>query len=247
MTIGGAFMGGGIEVVAAGTCKLEMALMTEDRANLNTTFTVTGSGYSNTVSAGSDGRAILTVPSGVTYTITVSAIGYSNIAPQTVVAESATAKYVRFDAIKKGLDRTFFSSWAQLEALLKQGKSGDMFGLTMDFDSMSAMGDLDVASRGKMHAFGFFTFDEITVTDGVITKLECFGSGELDVVDGFSELGVEYCQCTGLGAMDLGNSIGTGFRAFVGGKFAYFIVPIGDDFLASIGNIYNCHGWYLSI
>ena len=47
--------------------------------------------------------------------------------------------------------------------------------------------------------------------------------------------------------MDLGNSIGTGFRAFVGGKFTYFIVPIGDDFFASIGNIYNCHGWYLSI
>ena len=238
-------MGGGIEVVAAGTCKLEMALMTEDRANLNTTFTVTASGYSNTVSAGSDGRAILTVPSGVTYTITVSAIGYSNIAPQTVVAESATAKYVRFDALKKGLDRTSFSSWAQLEALLKQGKSGDMFGLTMDFDSSTLGGDLDVNSDGTMHAFGFFTFDEITVTDGVITKLECFGSGELDVVRGFTELDVNYCQCTGLGVLGSGGIVGTGFRAFVGGKFTYFLVPIG--YFANLGSISNCHGWYLSI
>ena len=245
MTIGGAFMGGGLEAVAAGTCKLELAMMTEDRTGLDVTFSITGTGYSNSVKAGTDGRAIVTVPSGATYSVSVNAVGYSNIAPQTVVAESATAKYVRFDAIKKGLDRTTFSSWAQLETLLKKGKSGDIFGLTMDFDSSSFLGDLGVNSKGTLHSFGFFTFDEISVNDGAITKLECFGSGELDVVSGFSELDVKYFQCTGLGVLSVMGVTGTGFRAFVGGKFAYFILPIGA--FADQGNISNCHGWYLSI
>ena len=105
MTIGGAFLGGGVEVVPAGSCKLEFAIVTEDRKNLGATFTISGGGQTYTVTAGADGRAVKTVPSGVTYTVSVNSSGYVNVSSQTVVAESATVKYVRFDAIKDRVDK----------------------------------------------------------------------------------------------------------------------------------------------
>ena len=97
MAIGGAFLGGGVEVVPAGSCKLELEILTEDRANLTATFTIRGTS-TYTVTAGADGRAVYTVPSGQTYTVSVNTTGYDNIASQTVVAESGTVRYVRFEA-----------------------------------------------------------------------------------------------------------------------------------------------------
>ena len=99
MTIGGAFLGGGVELVPAGSCKLVMEIRTEDGANLATTFSVVGGGQTYTATAGADGRAELTVPSGVTYTVTTSATGYDGLAAQTVIGDSATVQYVRFEAI----------------------------------------------------------------------------------------------------------------------------------------------------
>lgn len=98
MTIGGAFLGGGVELVPAGSCKLVLEIRTEDGRNLATTFSVVGGGQTYTATAGSDGRAELIVPSGVTYTVTTSATGYDGLTAQTVTGDSATIQYVRFEA-----------------------------------------------------------------------------------------------------------------------------------------------------
>ena len=98
MTIGGAFLGGGVELVPAGSCKLVMEIRTEDGKNLATTFSVVGGGQTYTATAGADGRAEITVPSGVTYTVTTSATGYDGLTAQTVIGDSATVQYVRFEA-----------------------------------------------------------------------------------------------------------------------------------------------------
>ena len=99
MTIGGAFLGGGVELVPAGSCKLVLEIRTEDGQNLATTFSVVGGGQTYTATAGADGRAELIVPSGVTYTVTTSATGYDGLTAQTVIGDSATVQYVRFEAI----------------------------------------------------------------------------------------------------------------------------------------------------
>ena len=106
MTIGGAFLGGGVELVPAGSCKLVLEIRTEDGQNLATTFSVVGGGQTYTATAGADGRAELTVPSGVTYTVTTSATGYDGLTAQTVVGDSATVQYVRFEAILPRVRKT---------------------------------------------------------------------------------------------------------------------------------------------
>lgn len=95
--IGGAFLGGGVELVPAGQCKLELQVMTEDRQNLAGTFTITDGTHTYSTTAGSDGRATINVVSGGTYTVSVSNTGYDNISPQTVIATQSTIKYVRFE------------------------------------------------------------------------------------------------------------------------------------------------------
>ena len=105
MAIGGAFLGGGVELVPAGSCKLELEILTEDRANLAATFTIKGTS-TYTVTAGADGRAVYTVPAGQTYTVSVNTTGYDNIASQTVIAESGTVRYVRFEAIAGRVKRS---------------------------------------------------------------------------------------------------------------------------------------------
>lgn len=105
MAIGGAFLGGGVEVVPAGSCKLELEILTEDRKNLTATFTIKGTS-TDTVTAGADGRAVYTVPSGQTYAVSVNTTGYDNIASQTVVAESGTVRYVRFEAFAGRVKRS---------------------------------------------------------------------------------------------------------------------------------------------
>lgn len=105
MAIGGAFLGGGVEVVPAGSCKLELEILTEDRANLTATFTIKGTS-TYTVTAGADGRAVYTVPAGQTYTVSVNTTGYDNLASQTVIAESGTVRYVRFEAISGRVKRS---------------------------------------------------------------------------------------------------------------------------------------------
>lgn len=102
MTMTGAFLGSGVELVPAGYCLLKMQVVTSDRQSMGgAVFTVTGSGFSDTVTADASGRAEMTVPSGNTYTValTYSSGSYFNDEAQTVIAESATTKFVYFDLI----------------------------------------------------------------------------------------------------------------------------------------------------
>ena len=110
MTILGAFLGSGVELVEAGTCKLLLQVLTSDRTHLSgAIFTVTAQGYSGTATADSTGRAELVVPVGqnTLYTVAIrcdaqtsySDIGYFNDEAQTVIAESATSKFVYFDLV----------------------------------------------------------------------------------------------------------------------------------------------------
>ena len=102
MTIVGAFLGSGVELVPAGYCLLKLQVVTSDRQAMGgSTFTITASGYSDTATADASGRAEILVPSGATYTVslTYSSGSYFNDESQTVIAESATTKFVYFDLI----------------------------------------------------------------------------------------------------------------------------------------------------
>lgn len=102
MTIAGAFLGSGVELVPAGSCLLKLQVVTSDRQSMGgAVFSVTASGFSQSATADASGRAEITVPSGATYTVglTHSAGSYFNDEAQTVIAESATTKFVYFDLI----------------------------------------------------------------------------------------------------------------------------------------------------
>ena len=102
MTIAGAFLGSGVEFVPAGSCLLKLQVLTSDRQSMGgSVFTVTATGFSQSATADASGRAEITVPSGATYTVSLTYTGgsYFNDEAQTVVAESATTKLVYFDLI----------------------------------------------------------------------------------------------------------------------------------------------------
>lgn len=97
----GAFLGSGVEIVPAGYCLLKLQVVTSDRQQMGgAVFTVSGTGFSGTATADASGRAELTVPSDHTYTVALTHTGsYFNDEDQTVIAESATTKFVYFDLI----------------------------------------------------------------------------------------------------------------------------------------------------
>ena len=153
MAIGGAFLGGGVEVVPAGSCKLELEILTEDRANLTATFTIKGTS-TYTVTAGADGRAVYTVPAGQTYTVSVNTTGYDNIASQTVIAESGTVRYVRFEAFSGRVKRSGDTMTGTLTTPRVDIKSNDMVRTAipsadqiLDGSSLDKNGDTMVLDR----------------------------------------------------------------------------------------------------
>jgi len=102
LTIAGAFLGSGVELVPAGYCLLKLQVVTSDRQDMSgATFTVSATGQNTqTVTADASGRAEVTVAAGHTYTVSLIHTGsYFNDESQTVIAESATTKFVYFDLI----------------------------------------------------------------------------------------------------------------------------------------------------
>lgn len=95
----GAFLGGPDTTLEAGTASISLSIMTRDRQNLATaSWTIMAEGYSKTVSADASGRAYVVVPSGKTYTVTLTHQGnYANDGPQTVITESKMNYGVLFD------------------------------------------------------------------------------------------------------------------------------------------------------
>lgn len=179
MAIGGAFLGGGVEVVPAGSCKLELEILTEDRANLTATFTIKGTS-TYTVTAGADGRAVYTVPAGQTYTVSVNTTGYDNLASQTVIAESGTVRYVRFEAISGRVKRSGDTMTGTLAVV--GGASIDTNGQVIG-KKLRATADIHLGSSPSSYAVindGWIqnrTIDETKADLGVTSKQDKLTAG----------------------------------------------------------------------
>ena len=91
------FLAGRTYDVPSGYTKLIIQVMTWDRLNLVATIGITANGYSETVTTDSSGRAMFDVPSGVTYTISLTHSGsYLNDEDQLVVANNGEIAWVNF-------------------------------------------------------------------------------------------------------------------------------------------------------
>ena len=186
MAIGGAFLGGGVEVVPAGSCKLELEILTEDRANLTATFTIKGTS-TYTVTAGADGRAVYTVPAGQTYTVSVNTTGYDNIASQTVIAESGTVRYVRFEAFSGRVKRSGDTMTGTLAVV--GGASIDTNGQIIG-KKLRATADIHLGSSPSSYAVindGWIqnrTLEETKTDLGVTDKQDKLTAGENITIDG---------------------------------------------------------------
>ena len=186
MAIGGAFLGGGVEVVPAGSCKLELEILTEDRANLTATFTIKGTS-TYTVTAGADGRAVYTVPAGQTYTVSVNATGYDNLASQTVIAESGTVRYVRFEAFSGRVKRSGDTMTGTLAVV--GGASIDTNGQVIG-KKLRATADNHLGSSPSSYAVindGWIqnrTLDETKADLGVTDKQDRLTAGTNITIDG---------------------------------------------------------------
>ena len=186
MAIGGAFLGGGVEVVPAGSCKLELEILTEDRANLTATFTIKGTS-TYTVTAGADGRAVYTVPAGQTYTVSVNTTGYDNIASQTVIAESGTVRYVRFEAFSGRVKRSGDTMTGTLAVV--GGASIDTNGQVIG-KKLRATADIHLGSSPSSYAVindGWIqnrTLDETKVDLGVTGKQDKLTAGTNITISG---------------------------------------------------------------
>ena len=186
MAIGGAFLGGGVEVVPAGSCKLELEILTEDRANLTATFTIKGTS-TYTVTAGADGRAVYTVPAGQTYTVSVNTTGYDNIASQTVIAESGTVRYVRFEAFSGRVKRSGDTMTGTLAVV--GGASIDTNGQVIG-KKLRATADIHLGSSPSSYAVindGWIqnrTIDETKADLGITGKQDKLTAGTNITIDG---------------------------------------------------------------
>lgn len=90
--------------VPIGYTLLILQLTTWDRQNLTATFNISATGYSETVQADASGRATKLVPSGATYTVSLTHGGsYLNDGDQTVVANSEEIAWVDFDLMEPAI------------------------------------------------------------------------------------------------------------------------------------------------
>ena len=107
MTIVGAFLGSGVEIVPAGKTLIKLQVLTSDRQTMGgAIFTISGGGSVVTETADASGRAEKLVDSGYTYTVSlnyssqnVNDTEYFNDEAQTVIANSAESVFVYFDLI----------------------------------------------------------------------------------------------------------------------------------------------------
>ncbi len=93
-----------------------LQVMTWDRQNLSTaSFTISATGYAETVTADSSGRAVKLVPSGASYIIHLTHSGnYLNDGDQTVVANSEEIAWVNFNLMEPAImvyDNLSASNW----------------------------------------------------------------------------------------------------------------------------------------
>ena len=148
--------------------------------------------------------------------------------------EVTTADWVNSKlAGKNGL--TEFTSWAELEALIKSGKRGDSFNVTMDSTGITLIPDA-TNSSATIHAYGHYFVDEITVSGGEIANAEFFGSGEVQFkVDGTTKT----FGTTGFGRKTVTTEPVWGFRVPQNGMLGYAVINKDE--------VTSCTGYYISI
>ncbi len=178
MTIVGAFLGSGVELVPAGSCLLKLQVVTSDRQSMSgAVFTVSATGFSQTATADASGRAELTVPAGATYTVslTYSSGSYFNDEAQTVIAESATTKLVYFDLINdeqaeiyhnlsasNWTDDTTYEDFPYRCAIAIQGVTADDYAEVVYAMAQALSGDY--APICETYAGGVYIYSESSAT-----------------------------------------------------------------------------------
>ena len=137
MAMIGAFLGGPDTTLPAGKAGISLCVNTTDRLNLATaSFTVTASGFSQTVQADASGRAYIEVDAGKTYTVTLNHQGsYQNDGPQTVIAQSRMQYGVLFDLFYYPAASTVVRVHTKAGATVTATRQGDSQQITATADT----------------------------------------------------------------------------------------------------------------
>ena len=215
-----------------------------DQGNLNYRVRMSGRRHENfakwTIHSGFTGTGVASLPSSDDGWVIENAIDTSNrmtySTPSNATGqEIATADWVIGKLAQKN-KVTNVTSYDQLMDLIKNGKRGDSFGITMDYTG-SSLGGITTSEAVETHAFGHYTIDEIEVVDGVLKSFQAFGSGE--VSGKFVEDETKIYATTGFGRAVVFNSSGDAFRVVNEGSLTYF--------LTSGVTISAFDGYYISI
>ena len=137
MAMIGAFLGGPDTTLPAGKAGISLCVNTTDRLNLATaSFSVTASGFNQTVQADASGRAYIEVDAGKTYTVTLNHQGsYENDGPQTVIAESRMQYGVLFDLFYYPAASTVVRVKTKAGATVTATRQGDSQQITVTADT----------------------------------------------------------------------------------------------------------------
>ena len=137
MAMVGAFLGGPDTTLPVGKAGISLCVNTTDRLNLATaSFTVTATGFSQTVQADASGRAYIEVDAGKTYTVEPNHQGsYENDGPQKVIAESRMQYGVFFDLFYYPAASTVVRVHTKAGATVTATRQGDSQQITATADT----------------------------------------------------------------------------------------------------------------
>lgn len=189
-----------------------------------------------------DPTAVASLPAEADGWNTISCVDMSNklvasTDPSAVGKEIATADWVNNKLAQKN-KVTNVTSFDQLIELIKNGKRGDSFGLTVDYTGNS-MGGITNMDGVETHAFGHYTIEELTVSDSTLNSFQAFGSGE--VTGKFvKDDSTSYVHATtGFGRAKVFEGLFDAFRVVEDGALSYFII--------GSANVTSFEGYYISI
>lgn len=151
--------------------------------------------------------------------------------------EIATAKWVNNKLAQKN-KVTNVTSFDQLIELIKSGKRGDSFGLTVDYTGNS-MGGITNTDGVETHAFGHYTIEEINVSDSTLNSFQAFGSGEVSGKFVTDDTKTYVHATTGFGRAKVFEGLFDAFRVVEDGSLSYFII--------GSANVTSFEGYYISI
>ena len=159
MAMVGAFLGGPDTTLPVGKAGISLCVNTTDRLNLSTaSFTVTATGFNQTVQADASGRAYIEVDAGKTYTVTLNHQGsYENDGPQTVIAQSRMQYGVLFDLFYYPAASTVIRVHTKAGATVTATRQGDS-------QQITATADTSDGKNGYAYLRGLSVGDTWTIT-----------------------------------------------------------------------------------